>query len=63
MIIDGSNDDIGACEIVANYYKNSLTICKGVIYINDNNIWICGEKQVDKLLIDMIGKIYYVLWC
>jgi hypothetical protein len=57
MIIDGSNDDIGACEIVVNYYKKSLIICKGVLFVNDNNIWICGEKQVDKLLIDMIGKL------
>jgi hypothetical protein len=57
MIIDGSNDDIGACEIVVNYYKKSLIICKGVLYVNDNNIWICGDKQVDKLLIDMIGKL------
>ena len=57
MIIDGSNDDIGASEIVINYYKKSLIICKGVLYVNDNNIWICGDKQVDKLLIDMIGKL------
>ena len=57
MIIDGSNDDIGACEIVVNYYKKSLIICKGVLFVNDNDIWICGEKQVDKLLIDMIGKL------
>jgi hypothetical protein len=57
MIIDGSNDDIGACEIVVNYYKKSLIICKGVLYVNDNNVWICGDKQVDKLLIDMIGKL------
>ncbi len=35
----------------------SLIICKGVLYVNDNNIWICAEKQVDKLLIDMIGKL------
>ena len=57
MIIDGSNDDIGASEIVINYYKKSLIICKGVLYVNDNNVWICGDKQVDKLLIDMIGKL------
>jgi hypothetical protein len=57
MIIDGSNDDIGASEIVINYYKKSLIICKGVLYVNDDNIWICGDKQVDKLLIDMIGKL------
>jgi hypothetical protein len=57
MIIDGANDDIGACEIVFDYYKQMLVICKGVLYVNDNNVWICGDKQVDKLLIDMIGKL------
>lgn len=57
LIIDGANDDIGACEIVVNHYKDSLIICKGVLYVNDNDVWICGEKQVDKLLIDMIGKL------
>ncbi len=54
MIIDGSNDDIGASEIVIIYYKKSLIFCKGVLYVNNYNIWICGDKQVDKLLIDMI---------
>ncbi len=29
----------------------------GILYVNDNNIWVCGEKQADKLLIDMIGKL------
>ena len=57
MIIDCSNDDIGASEIVVNYYKTSLIICKGVLYVKDSNIWICGKEQVDKLLIDMIGKL------
>jgi hypothetical protein len=57
MIISGSNDDIGASEIVINYYKTSLIICKGILYVNDNNVWVCVEKQVDKLLIDMIGKL------
>ena len=31
MIIDGSNDDIGASEIVINYYKKSLIFGKGVL--------------------------------
>ena len=57
MIIDGSNDDIGASEIVINYYKISLIICQGVLYVKDSNIWICGKEQVDKLLVDMIGKL------
>ncbi len=27
MIIDGANDDIGACEIGIDYYKKVLVIC------------------------------------
>ncbi len=54
MIIDSANDDIGASEIVVNYYREFLIICKGVLYVKDDDIWINSEKQVDKLLIDMI---------
>ena len=57
MIIDSANDDIGASEIVVNYYRDYFIICKGILYVNDNDIWIGNEKQVDKLLIDMIGKL------
>ena len=57
MIIDGANDDIGASEIVVNFYREFLIICKGVLYVKDDDIWINSEKQVDKLLIDMIGKL------
>lgn len=57
IVINGSNDDIGASEIVVNYYKNVLIICKGILYVKDNDIWISNEKQVDKILIDMIGKL------
>ena len=57
LLIDGANDDIGAAEIVVNHYKEELIICKGILYVNDNDVWICNEKQVDKLLIDMIGKL------
>ena len=57
MIINGSNDDIGASEIVINHYKNYLIICKGLLYVKDDNIWVNGKDQVDKLLIDMIGKL------
>lgn len=57
MIIDGANDDIGASEIVVNYYRDLLVICKGILYVKDDNIWICNREQVDKLLIDMIGKL------
>jgi hypothetical protein len=34
MIMNGFNDDIGASEIVINHYKNSVVICKGVLYVN-----------------------------
>lgn len=56
-VIDGANDDIGACEIVVNHYRDVLIICKGVLYVNDDDIWVNNEKDVDKLLIDMIGKL------
>jgi hypothetical protein len=57
LVIDGANDDIGASEIVVNHYRDSLIICKSILYVNDNDIWVSNEKQVDKLLIDMIGKL------
>lgn len=57
LIIDGANDDIGASEIVVNHYRDILIICKGILYVKDNDVWIANEKQVDKLLLDMIGKL------
>ena len=57
LIIAGANDDIGACEIVVNHYRDVLIICKGVLYVNDDDIWVNNEREVDKLLIDMIGKL------
>ena len=57
MIISGANDDIGASEIVIDYYKNMLIICKGTLYVKYNDIWVCNQSQVEKILIDMIGKL------
>ncbi len=57
MMIDSENYDIGTSEIVVNHYRDSLIICKGILYLNDDNVWISNEKQADKLLIDMIGKL------
>ena len=57
MIINGANDDIGASEIVVNHYKDLFVICKGILYVKNDNIWCYNEKQVDKLLIDMIGSL------
>ena len=57
LIINGANDDIGASEIVVNHGMDKLIICNGVLYVKDNDIWISNEKQADKLLIDVIGKL------
>ena len=57
MIIDGSKDDIGASQIVVEYYKGLLTICKGVLYVNYEDIWINNQVQVYKILINMIEKL------
>ena len=57
MIIDGSNDDIGASEIVLNYYKNLIVKCNGVLYVKNKNIWINDKIKVDEILINMIGKL------
>ena len=64
MTINGSNDDVGASEIVVDYYRGSLVICKGVLYVNYNNIWLKKQQQFGKVFIDMIGRIRYnVLSC
>lgn len=57
LLIDGANDDIGASEIVVNHYDGHLIICNGILYVKHNDVWVYNEKQVDKLLIDMIGKL------
>ena len=57
LIIDGANDDIGASQIVVNHYKNELIICKGNLYVKFNDVWISSKNEVDKILIDMIGKL------
>jgi hypothetical protein len=56
-IIESSNDDIGAADIVAIHYKDILVKCNGSLYINYDNIWINNPKQVDELLSAMICKL------
>lgn len=56
FIIDGSNDDIGASKIFIELNKDLLVICKGILYVKNNDVWVCNQVQVDKILIDMIGK-------
>ena len=57
MIIESSNDDVGASEIVLNYYKYLIVKCKGVLYVKHNNIWVNDKTKVDEILINMIGKL------
>jgi hypothetical protein len=56
-MIEGANDDIGASKMVVDYHKDLLVICKGLLYVKFNDVWIYNQTQVDKLLIDMIGKL------
>ena len=56
MIINGANDDIGASEIIVNHYRDLFVIYKSILYVKNDNIWCYNEKQVEKLLIDMIGN-------
>jgi len=56
FIIDGSNDDIGASKIFIELNKDLLIICKGILYVKNSDVWVCNQVQVDKILIDMIGK-------
>ena len=57
LIIDSANDDIGASELVIKEYNDLLIVCKGILYVKYDNIWICNSNEVDKILIDMIGKL------
>ncbi len=52
-----ANDDIGASEIVVNLYRDRLIICNGVLKVKYNDIWVSNHKEVDNILIDLIGKI------
>ena len=35
---------------------------KGVLFVKDDNIWRSGKEQVDKLLLDMIGKLHILIY-
>ena len=57
LIIESTNDDIGASQIIVNLYKDILIICNGILYVKHNNVWISNPKEVDNILIDLIGKV------
>ena len=57
MTIECANDDIGASEIVIHLYKDILFICNGVFNVKNNDIWVSNHREVNNILIDLIGKL------
>ena len=53
-IIDSAGDDEGAANIVIKYSKDRLLICEKTLYIYNNHYWNGDEKEVNKLLCNMI---------
>lgn len=53
-IIDSADDDEGAANIVVKYYNDKLLICEKNLYVYNNHIWNGDEKEVNKLLCNMI---------
>ena len=51
LITDSANDDIGASEIVVNHYKDFLVVWKGILYVNDNDVWISNENKLINFLL------------
>ncbi len=62
-IIDGSYDDIqdiGASQIVINYFIKVFSLCEGVLYVNDNSIGKSRGKIVDNC--KLIWLVNQILW-
>jgi hypothetical protein len=57
MIIDSADDDEGAANLVVKYYKDQLLICEKILYVYNNNCWNGDEKEVNKLLCNMITNL------
>ena len=56
-LIDSADDDEGAANIVVKYYKDKLLICEKNLYVYNNHIWNGDEKEVNKLLCNMITNL------
>ena len=57
MIIESADDDEGAANIVVKHYKDQLLICEKILYVYNNHIWNGDEKEVNKLLCNMITNL------
>jgi hypothetical protein len=54
MKIDSADDNEGASNIVVKYFKDRLLICDKILYVDNDHIWNGDEKEVNKLLCNMI---------
>ncbi len=53
-IINSADDDERAANIVVKYYNDRWLICEKTLYIYNNHFWNGDEKEVNKLLYNMI---------
>ncbi len=58
-LIDSADDDEGAANIEVKYFNDRLLICEKVLYVYNNHIWNGDEKEVNKLLCNMITNLNY----
>lgn len=56
-LIDSADDDEGAASLVVKHFTNHLLICEKVLYVYNNHIWNGDEKEVNKLLCNMITNL------
>ena len=56
-LIDSADDDEGASNYVVKHYNNRLLFCERQLYVYDNHIWNGDEKEVNKVLCNMITNL------
>jgi len=56
-IISSPDDDEGAAEILITFYKDRLLICNGTLYANNGRIWNGDDKEVNKILSNMLKSL------
>lgn len=56
-LIDSADDDEGAAKYVIKYYNDRLVYCDKQLYVHNNHIWISDEKEVIKILCNMITNL------
>ena len=54
--IDSSNDDEGASKIVIDKFGKNIIRCGSSILVKNNNYWVFQEKEVDRILSNMVVK-------